>query len=229
MILEQRLDIILEILRKKEMVSNKDLTKRLDVSESTLRRDLSQLEKMGKITRVHGGAILNIESKETGYEDNEKIRLSEKRQIAKKASRLIKDSKFIYLDAGSTVRELIDYLDPARGICVVTNGLMHIDKLMAKEVPTIILEGKIKASTKVVAGVRALESISKYNFDLAFIGVNGYDQDAYYTADINEASLKARAIENSNRAYVLADKSKESVKYFSKIAARKAAKLITED
>ena len=59
MILEKRLDIILDILKKEEAVSNKILTEKLGVSESTLRRDLSYLQDMGKITRVHGGAVIN--------------------------------------------------------------------------------------------------------------------------------------------------------------------------
>lgn len=229
MIIEKRLDIILSTLKKEEMVSNKDLTKKLGVSESTLRRDLTELEKTGKITRVHGGAILNIESSEIDYSDNEKSMIDEKRQIAKKASDLIKDARFIYLDAGSTCHQLIDYLDKSMNITIVTNGLMHIEKLILKQIPTIILEGMIKESTKVASGVRTLDSIGRYNFDLAFIGANGYDREGYYTADINEAAVKSKAIANSNRAYILADRSKESVKYFARIAGRDEVELIRED
>lgn len=229
MIIEKRLDIILSTLKKEEMVSNKDLTKKLGVSESTLRRDLTELEKTGKITRVHGGAILNIESSEIDYSDNEKSMIDEKRQIAKKASDLIKDARFIYLDAGSTCHQLIDYLDKSMNITIVTNGLMHIEKLILKKIPTIILEGMIKESTKVASGVRTLDSIGRYNFDLAFIGANGYDREGYYTADINEAAVKSKAIANSNRAYILADRSKESVKYFARIAGRDEVELIRED
>lgn len=229
MIIEKRLDIILSTLKKEEMVSNKDLTKKLGVSESTLRRDLTELEKTGKITRIHGGAILNIESSEIDYSDNEKSMIDEKRQIAKKASDLIKDARFIYLDAGSTCHQLIDYLDKSMNITIVTNGLMHIEKLILKKIPTIILEGMIKESTKVASGVRTLDSIGRYNFDLAFIGANGYDREGYYTADINEAAVKSKAIANSNRAYILADRSKESVKYFARIAGRDEVELIRED
>lgn len=229
MILEKRLDIILDILKKEQSVSNKLLTDKLGVSMSTLRRDLSHLQDMGKITRVHGGAILNIESSEIDYIDNEKSHLEEKSIIAEKASKLIGDAKFIYLDAGSSCHMLIDYFDSSMDITIVTNGLMHVEKLIAKSIPTIILEGLIKPSTKVTSGIRTLESISSYNFDLCFMGANGFDNKAYYTADVNEAMVKAKAIENSNRAYVLADSSKESVRYFATIAERDEAQLIRED
>ncbi|WP_311492397.1 DeoR/GlpR family DNA-binding transcription regulator, partial [uncultured Anaerococcus sp.] len=170
------MDIILEILKKEDAVSNKVLTDKLGVSESTLRRDLSYLQDMGKITRVHGGAVLNnIAASEINFTDNQKTKLKEKSQIGQKAARLIKDAKFIYLDAGSTCNELIDHLEEGRDITIVTNGLMHIDKLISKNISTIILEGNIKAETKVTTGLKTLESIGKYNFDLAFIGANGYD------------------------------------------------------
>lgn len=230
MILEKRLDIILDILKKEDAVSNKVLTDKLGVSESTLRRDLSYLQDMGKITRVHGGAVLNtIATSEINFTDNQKTKLKEKSLIGQKAARLIKDAKFIYLDAGSTCNELIDHLEGVQDITIVTNGLMHIDKLISKNISTIILEGNIKAETKVTTGLKTLESIGKYNFDLAFIGANGYDDKAFYTADVNEAVVKSKAIENSTRAYVLADTSKENVKYFATIARRDEIKLITEE
>lgn len=230
MILEKRLEIILDILKKEEAVSNKFLTDKLGVSESTLRRDLSYLQDMGKITRVHGGAVLNnIAASEINFADNQKTKLAEKSQIGRKAARLIGSAKFIYIDAGSTCNELIDYLMIGQEITVVTNGLMHIDKLISKNIPTIILEGNLKAETKVTTGPKTLESIGKYNFDLAFIGANGFDERGFYTADVNEAMVKAKAIENSTRAYVLADTSKENIKYFATIATRDEIKLITEE
>lgn len=230
MILEKRLEIILDTLEKEEAVSNKILTDKLKISESTLRRDLSYLQEMGKITRVHGGAVLNnIAASEINFTDNQKRQLKEKSIIGKKACGLIKDAKFIYLDAGSTCHEVIKFLNNSRDITIVTNGLMHVDDLIKKNIKAVLLEGEIKPSTKVTTGIRALESISKYNFDLAFIGANGFDAKAYYTADPNEAVVKSKAIENSTRAYILADRSKENVKYFQTIATRDEIKLITEE
>lgn len=230
MILEKRLEIIIDTLKKEEAVSNKFLTDKLGVSESTLRRDLSYLQDMGKITRVHGGAVLNsIAAREINFTDNQKTMLQEKSVIGQKAARLIKDAKFIYLDAGSTCNELIDYLSSDQDITVVTNGLMHLDKLINKNIPTILLEGEVKPATKVTTGSKTLEAIARYNFDLAFIGANGFDKRGFYTADVNEAVVKSKAIENSTRAYVLADSSKENVKYFATIAKRDEIKLITEE
>ena len=131
MILEKRLDLIISTLEKEEKVSNKVLTEKLKVSESTLRRDLDYLQKQGKIRRVHGGAILNINPSELNYLDNERVHTKEKAAIAEKAFGLIGDAKFIYLDAGSTCHQILDYLDLTMDIRIVTNGLMHVEKLIS--------------------------------------------------------------------------------------------------
>lgn len=81
----------------------------------------------------------------------------------------------------------------------------------------------------VTTGPKTLRSLSFYNFDLAFIGANGYGDVGYYTADLSEALIKAKAIENSNRAYVLTDSSKKNIRYFAKFADRNLAELIGEE
>lgn len=229
MILEQRLEIILDILEKEKNVSNKVLTEKLNISESTLRRDLSLLQDMGKLTRVHGGAVLNIKSSESAYGENEAEHIDAKEKIAQKASKLIGDGKYIFLDGGSSCKKIIDHLDCDMGLTIVTNGFMHIEKLVEKGINTIFIEGQVKGSTMVTTGPKALRSLSFYSFDLAFIGANGYDDGGYYTADLSEALIKAKAIENSNRAYVLADSSKKNIRYFAKIADRNLAELIGEE
>lgn len=228
MIVEKRLDLIMDTLFKDKKVSNKYLKDLLKTSDSTLRRDLDLLEEAGKIKRVHGGAILNIRADERSFFDNEKTKLAEKKIIGKKAASLIKDKYLIYLDAGSTTSELIDFIE-ARDVKIVTNGLMHINKLMARGLDTIILGGKLKAKTLVTTGLVAMNELENFSFDLAFIGANGYDEAYYYTADINEALIKRKAIELSSKAYILADSSKAHDFYHAMICRRDEAILIGED
>lgn len=228
MIFEERLDVILATLNKEKKISNRYLTQRLGISESTLRRDLDFLEDEGKIKRVHGGAVLTINQDELSFSDNELTNLEAKKAIAKKASKLIKDKMLIFIDGGSTTNILIDYIE-ARDIKVVTNGITHLGKLMERKIPTNILGGEIKIKTGVSLGPIAMEELSNYKFDLAFLGANGFDGDFYYTADLNEALLKRRAKQMSDVCYVLADSSKENLLYHSKICRREDCELIRED
>lgn len=228
MIFEKRIEIILNILKKQRQVSNKYLITNLNVSESTLRRDLDYLEKRGDIKRVHGGAVLaNIEFEEKSYDKNVVSNIERKIKIARKAAKEIYDSKYIYLDAGTTVNQIIDYL-PKDSI-VITNGIMHLEKLAKNNINTIILGGNIKIKTNAVIGEQALENLLKYNFDLCFIGANGYCDGEFTTHDPNEAIIKNAAIKRSKRSMILIDKSKFGKVYFSKICDREDVDLITED
>ena len=228
MIVEERLDMILDVLFKEKKISNRYLTKKLHVSESTLRRDLDILEEAGKIRRVHGGAVLNIKTDERSFTDNEQSMLEEKKSIGRKASKLIPDKSLVFLDAGSTTNIMIDFLE-AKDVRIVTNGLMHASKLMERGIDTIIIGGRLKARTRVTTGVIAMNELCDFNFDLAFIGANGFDEEYFYTADINEALIKRKAIELSNKAYILADSSKEHEVYHAKIIGRHDVELIEEN
>jgi transcriptional regulator, DeoR family len=228
MIVEERLSLIREILKKEETVSNARLLEKLDISESTLRRDLDYLQEKGEIRRVHGGATLNKLLEETNFKFNETTNIKSKRIIGKKASKLIEDGSHVFLDAGTTIYSLIEYLKD-KNVIVVTNGLMHLEKLNNFSIPTVVLGGNIKQSTFITYGEQTINEINNLNFDLAFIGANGICDNTYSTADINEALIKKAAISKANRAYVLADSSKFGKKYFADICTFDDAKLIKED
>lgn len=228
MILEERLNLIRNILKKEGTVSNSLLLEELDISESTLRRDLDYLQDKGEIRRVHGGATLNKLLEETNFHFNETTNIEAKKNIAKKASLLIENGAYIFLDAGTTTHSLIDFLHD-KDVTVVTNGLMHLEKLSALAIPTILLGGKLKASTFISYGEQTLNEINDLNFDLAFIGANGVENKTYTTADINEALIKKSAIRQANKAFVLADSSKIGKKYFANICTFEQAKHIKED
>lgn len=229
MILEERLNLIRDILKKEGTVSNSTILKKLDVSESTLRRDLDYLQDKGEIRRVHGGATLNKLLDETNFKFNETTNLDAKKCIGKKASLLIEEGSYIFLDAGTTTHSLIDYLADKKNVTVVTNGLMHLEKLSSFSIPTIILGGKMKASTFISYGEETISEINNLNFDIAFIGANGVDDKNYTTADINEALIKKAAINNASKSYILADSSKIGKKYFANICSVNQAELIKED
>lgn len=228
MIFEKRLEIILDTLEDLRQVSNKLLIKKLDVSESTLRRDLDYLEKKGDIKRVHGGAVLtSIEPYEKSYDKNVVLNVESKKNIAKKAASYIKDKSHIFLDGGTSTNFLIDYLKD--DVTVITNGLMHLEKLKDKNIKTIFLGGEFKQKTNITVGEKTIEELSNFNFDFAFIGANGYKDGEFTTHDPKEARIKAMAIKRANKAIVLLDRSKEGRLYFSKICSIKDVTLIQED
>ena len=228
MLTEERHRLILDALKDKGVVKINDLIDLLNTSESTIRRDLTYLESINALKRVHGGAtLLKGRFDEPSY--NEKLVQSteEKIAIAKYAASLIKEGDCIYLDAGTTTYEMINFMDK-KDIIVVTNGLKHIDALVEKNISCYILGGEVKAKTKAIIGVNALSHMGKFRFDKAFIGINGiHYKYGFTTPDVEEATLKETAIELSRDPYILADESKFGEVAFVKVADIENATIIT--
>ncbi|MBC1356576.1 DeoR/GlpR family DNA-binding transcription regulator [Listeria booriae] len=224
-----RHNLIIDLLKRRGSVKLKDLTELADSSESTIRRDLAELEENGLLKRVHGGAILTqARTIEMSMVEKSVKNVQEKKGIAKLAASLVKDGDCIYLDAGSTTFEMIDFLI-GWDVTVVTNGLMHVEELVSLDLNAYILGGKMKAKTKAVIGGIAMENIANYRFDKAFIGANGIHlNDGYTTPDMEEALLKRKAAELADETFVLADNSKMHHSHFAKMFDLEEATLITD-
>ena len=230
MIMTKRLEIIINELKKHKNLSNKYLIDLLNISEATLRRDLNTLEKNNLITRVHGGAVLTeLIKEELSFDKNSISNIDSKIKIAKKTISYLDGAKYIYIDAGTTTNILIDYIN-TKNITVVTNGTMHLNKLISKKINTYFLGGEIKPLTLSSIGEIAISNLKKFNFDLALIGTNGIDENVGFTThDIREASIKSLAISLSKNAFILGDTSKYGKIYFSKFADFNNISLITEE
>ena len=227
MLKSERKQLILEELSKHKIVSLEKLVGLLDTSESTVRRDLDELESENKLRRVHGGAELphSLQEEETIQEKSVK-NLQEKKLIAQKASSLIKEKDVIFVDAGSTTAFLIKELEQ-KDITVVTNSIHHAVQLVDKQIPTVIIGGGVKMTTDASIGGVALNQINQLHFDRAFIGMNGVDEGYYTTPDMEEGAVKRAILENAKQTYVLADSSKIGQSCFAKVAPIKRAIVIT--
>jgi DeoR family fructose operon transcriptional repressor len=223
----ERHQLIINLLKEKNTVKLHELVELTNSSESTIRRDLVQLEKGKFLKRVHGGASrLQSMLQEPTMTEKSSKNVHEKHQIAQYAASLVEEGDSIYIDAGSTNFEMIAFLP--KNIVVVTNGLMHIEELLAKEIKTFLLGGYLKPTTKAIIGRGATESLKTYRFDKCFIGVNGiHPEYGYTTPDQEEAAVKQLALSLSRDAYVVADESKFSEVAFAKIADLKEANIIT--
>ena len=227
MLKTERKKLILEELGKHKVVTLEKLVGLLDTSESTVRRDLDELESENKLRRVHGGAELphSLQEEETIQEKSVK-NLQEKKLIAQKAASLIKEKDVIFVDAGSTTAFLIKELE-RKDITVVTNSIHHAVKLVDKQIPTVIIGGGVKMTTDASIGGVALNQINQLHFDRAFIGMNGVDEGYYTTPDMEEGAVKRAILENAKQTYVLADSSKVGQSCFAKVAPIKRAIVIT--
>ncbi|HAQ08671.1 MAG TPA: DeoR family transcriptional regulator [Bacillus bacterium] len=228
MLTSERHRLILQMIKEKPIVKIQELVDLTDSSESTIRRDLTQLEESKYLKRVHGGAArLRGKLQEPSMTEKSTANLQEKKKIAQYAASLIEEGDSIYLDAGSTIREMIPYLQ-VKDIVVVTNGLMHLPHLLERQIETYVIGGYAKLKTNAIIGRGALSSLEQYRFDKCFLGVNGvHPQSGYTTPDQEEAMIKQKAMSLSREVYALADDSKFSEIAFAKIADLNEAVIIT--
>jgi DeoR family fructose operon transcriptional repressor len=224
----ERHRIILELLTEKEVVKLQEFVEATGSSDSTIRRDLSQLEQENMLKRVHGGAaLLHQKGEELSISEKSTKNLEEKEVVARYAASLIEEGDCIYLDAGTTVFQMIKYIEATK-IKVVTNGLTHLEALLEKNINTFIVGGYIKQKTKAMIGPGAISGLEQYHFDKCFLGVNGiHSVYGLTTPDPDEASIKRLAMELSQEAYVVADYTKFHKVAFSKIADLHTSRIIT--
>lgn len=211
MLTEERYAKILSILESMGSVTVQQLMTELNASESTVRRDLTELDGQKQLTKVRGGAMV----RNTIYSTTDDAVMSRKGQhaqakerIARYAAGLIEPDDFIYLDAGTTTERMIDYLSSKQTV-FVTNAVMHAKRLSEKGYTVYLIGGEYKGVTGAIVGEEAVNSVEKYNFTKGFWGSNGISiQRGFSTPEVKEALVKKKSMENCKKRYVLADESK---------------------
>lgn len=229
MITMERRDLILSLLKEKDVVTVKRICEETKASESTIRRDLTDLENKQIIKRVHGGASLLKKKREepTLIEKTTKNQ-REKNKIAEKAASFIEEGDSLYLDAGSSTMEIIPFLKD-KSVVVVTNGIPHVQLLIEYDIETYVIAGKVKRGTAALIGTKAVESIKEFRFDKCFLGgINGIHAElGLTTPDPEEASVKRTAMLQSQITYVLADPSKFGEVSFANVSEVSDVDIIT--
>ena len=206
---QKRWSRIIESCKSRDHLSVDELVDILHVSPATVRRDLQQMEDLNMITRYHGGAkISGSQYDEPSMIIKSEANTAQKRQIAYLAAKQIRNNQMIYIDAGSTTYEMINYIS-VKNITVVTPGIPHLSILGKREIPTIVLGGAFRYSTEAVTGAQAAKQLEEMYFDIAFIGTNAiHEQIGFTTSNEMEAATKNMAIQRSKVSYILADSSK---------------------
>ena len=211
MLTKERQEIILKCLEEKKSVTLTELRDILGVSESTIRRDITELDREGKLTRVHGGAIAReavVDTYEPTVEQRAGVMQKEKTAIGKYAASLIHPDDFVYLDAGTTTGRMLEFITE-KGATYVTNAVAHARILSVAGFHVILIGGELRGRTEAVVGSQAMSMLLSFHFTKGFFGTNGISRKAGFTTpDAVEASTKKTAMEQCRTAYVLADSSK---------------------
>ena len=213
MLAEERFGQILDLLNKQRTATVQELCEALGTSESTIRRDLTELDRLGKLNKVHGGATLpdsRFQAEEPTMQAKETLAVPQKRAIAAAAAALIHAEDFVFIDAGSTTLELVRALEgEALQANYVTNGVAHARTLAQKGCRVFLPGGLLRPQTEAIVGAAAVSSLQQYNFTKAFMGANGVALEAGFTTpDPEEAAVKATVVHRALESWFLVDDAK---------------------
>lgn len=229
---EDRQGAILEQLLSQESVLVSDLAASLDVSLVTIRKDLTELEKAGKLYRSHGKAILiNPFTNNRSVNEKEKLNTEEKQLIGSEAVKMLVKNDSIILASGTTIHALACNIQPEGKLTVVSASLQATMFLSGNEnIDIIQLGGMLRHSSASVVGQYSMEFLRGCSFSKLFLGVDGVDVDfGISTTDIREAELNRAMMQAAQKTIVLADSSKFGRRGFAKISGMEDIDTIITD
>jgi DeoR/GlpR family transcriptional regulator of sugar metabolism len=208
MLAQQRHELILRSLRADGPAAVRALAERLGVSQATVRRDLVQLDREGRLTRVYGGAV-SAGDPDQPFAEVATVRVPEKDAIVARCAELIKDGDTLLLDIGTTAHRLAQTLH-GRALTVITSNLAVYEVLADDpDIQLIVLGGVVRRSYRSLVGFLTEDALRQVHADKLFLSTSGVRPDGQVMdTTIVEVSIKRAMIAASDQIILLADATK---------------------
>ncbi|WP_170788543.1 DeoR/GlpR family DNA-binding transcription regulator [Ruegeria lacuscaerulensis] len=217
---------ILEVARQDGRVMVEELAQRFDVTVQTIRRDLSELADMGKLDRVHGGAVLRSGVSNIGYEDRRALNADTKVQIAQACAQDIPDGASLFMNIGTSTEAVARQLLNHKDLMVVTNN-MNVANILVENpnCQIVVAGGVLRRSDGGLVGDLTITTIEQFKFDYAVIGCSALDAAGdLLDFDFQEVKVSQTIIAQARRSLLVADHSK-----FQRTAPARIASLTNVD
>ena len=210
---EERQQAMAELVAERGRLSVNLLAEEYDVTTETVRRDLSALERMGLVRRVHGGAVpaSSLTVIESGLVERDSANTAEKERIARAALELLPPAgSTVLIDAGSTTQRLASLLPRDHRLVVVTHAVPIAARLVGHpQIELHLLPGRVRTTTQAAVGADTVAALTGLRADAVFLGTNGVSVGhGLSTPDHDEAATKRAMVASSRQVVVLADASK---------------------
>lgn len=232
MFAEERRRRIVELVNSRKKIVIPELCNHFGVSASTIRNDLRDLQEEGKITRTHGGAIINSKS---GFEplplEKETVLPDAKRAIAARAAEYVEDGDIIAVTTGTTTFELIRRLDPSHHLTIIVNDLYFAAYLERMEnYHVILVGGTLRKNFHYFQMPNNCDYLADINIDKAFITCNGIHVKRGITTPDPHLAFDVKKIKDASaELYVLSDHSKFGSVSFARIAGVEEVRAVVTD
>lgn len=223
--IDDRRNCILEMLKENGKVKVNDLSRIFNISEVTIRNDLSELEEEGMLTRVHGGAVGTRKAYcNMSLNGRMNVNRDEKQQIAKAVKSMINDGDTLMLDSGTTTYFVAREMTDIKNLTIVTNSLQVAQELSYQSnINVILLGGSLDPRYQFTYGDDAQGQLQKYRADKMIIAVDGVSAESGLTTyHYLEAEVSRQMITRANRTIVVADHTKIAREGFAHIDSIKS-------
>ena len=217
MMIEERHKRILEELKSDPKISVKELSKRLFVSEPTIRRDFTELHNRGIITKKYGGAIVNTSAayREIPFFLRENEKSITKSEMGRRAAAMVRDGMVIMLDGSTSAYHIVPYLAKLKNLTVITSGAKTAVALAEANIRTFCTGGQMIIHSFSYVGKQAEDFIKNVNADILFFSCHGLDNEGKMTDNaIEEANIRKVMFDHSAKKILLCDSSKLGKTYF---------------
>ena len=213
---EERQQAMAQLISSWGRISVAQLADDFNVTTETVRRDLSVLDRMGLVHRVHGGAVPagSLTVIEAGISERDRANTRAKDAIAAAAVALLPPPEaVVVIDAGSTTARLAAALPRDHRLTVVTHAVPVASRLAGlPQIELHLLPGKVRATTHAAVGSDTVAALGDLRADVAFVATNGLTADhGLTTPDRDEAATKRAIVACARRTVVLADSTKIGV------------------
>ena len=206
----ERKQKIISLLRSNKKVRVSELSKTLNVTDETIRKDLKELEATDILVRSHGGAILKNRNIIESFLERETVNLESKLTIARLAQNYIQDGMTLMVDTSTTAKLIIQNVDEKKNITVITNSHQLLSECSIKEnIKFIATGGEVSHHYKAYVGSDCLKTIKGYNANLAVVGCHAASiGKGTMENNREEADVKRAMVSFSNKVLLVADTSK---------------------
>lgn len=221
---EERQQAMAQQIAQQGSLSVAALATAFDITTETVRRDLSTLERIGLVRRVHGGAVPagSLAVIESGLGERDQAHTTAKDAIARAATALLPPpGSTVIIDAGTTTVRLATALPREHRLTVITHAVPVAARLAGQpHLELHLLPGKVRPTTQAAVGSDTVTALADLSADVAFLATNGLTLDrGLTTPDREEAATKRAIVAAARRTVALVDSSKIGVESSIRFAA----------
>lgn len=209
MLTQQRKQRILQLLQLNGQIIAKELSRELNLSEDTIRRDLRELAAEGLLQRVHGGA-LPASPAMGDFNARLNVATDEKKAIGRAAALMVRPGQVVILDGGTTAQQIARHFPPELRATVITHSpTIAVELVSHPQIEVVLIGGKLFKHSVVSIGAAAIEAISRIHADIYFMGVTGiHPEIGLSTGDLEEAHIKRALSASAAETIVMASSEK---------------------